>query len=542
MPASSLCTFLLCFFITQASAQTVLQGRVVDEKSAGLPYVNIGIPTSGVGAVSDAGGAFSLSIPQGHEGDTLYFSVAGYDTLKVPVARLLEMGPFAMQRKSRVLETVTVSRGKLVEQAIGKGRNTFVRFADGSLVQRDVFEIGKLIKLDSADSKITSVNLFINEARADSGVFRINFYRYDGHAPAQRLLEQSIVQTKAIHEGWLQFDLSSYNLRMRGSFIVAIEFLPAASAPGPIYYGIVPGGSGSYVRKSSQGAWSIPPHRYRMFVTALMPAKSRKPRVDADEEDEAAPLFRMYSAAVQDSFSIFVRLPKGYAMSKRRRYPVAYLLDANYYFDALGHALHREDLETHLLVGIGYKDFLQTDYLRNRDYTYPKAAPEDSFAISGGGEKFLSFLQDELVPRIDSLYRTNTSSRALLGHSLGGYFTLYALHQAAATGKHRFHHYIAASPSLHYCRHALPRMYALPLSFRNSGAQTVMVTMGAAEDAEDSTGSSQRDVFDAVLRQINQSKGDSLSLHEIVYPHCGHMETASPSFLEGLHRIGDGRL
>ena len=39
---------------------------------------------------------------------------------------------------------------------------------------------------------------------------------------------------------------------------------------------------------------------------------------------------------------------------------------------------------------------------------------------SGGAPAFLDFLEHELIPFIDRTYRTNTSDRGLLGHSLGG--------------------------------------------------------------------------------------------------------------------------
>ena len=40
-------------------------------------------------------------------------------------------------------------------------------------------------------------------------------------------------------------------------------------------------------------------------------------------------------------------------------------------------------------------------------------------AVSGGGQKFISHLEKELIPYINSHYQTDTS-RVLIGHSLGG--------------------------------------------------------------------------------------------------------------------------
>lgn len=55
------------------------------------------------------------------------------------------------------------------------------------------------------------------------------------------------------------------------------------------------------------------------------------------------------------------------------------------------------------------------DSPRVRDYTYPKAQAIDSFATSGGADLFYSFINKELIPQIDSGYRTDTTSRAIMG-------------------------------------------------------------------------------------------------------------------------------
>ncbi len=78
--------------------------------------------------------------------------------------------------------------------------------------------------------------------------------------------------------------------------------------------------------------------------------------------------------------------------------------------------------------------------LRDRDFS-PTRIPGNP-RISGGGPAFLDFLEHELIPFIDRTYRTNTSDRGLLGHSMGGLFALYALEQRPAL----FQRIVAASP------------------------------------------------------------------------------------------------
>jgi hypothetical protein len=62
-------------------------------------------------------------------------------------------------------------------------------------------------------------------------------------------------------------------------------------------------------------------------------------------------------------------------------------------------------------------------------------------ARAGGADRFLAFLQTELLPEIDRRYRT-AGFRILLGHSLGGLFVLHAFVAASEL----FQSWIALSP------------------------------------------------------------------------------------------------
>jgi predicted alpha/beta superfamily hydrolase len=63
--------------------------------------------------------------------------------------------------------------------------------------------------------------------------------------------------------------------------------------------------------------------------------------------------------------------------------------------------------------------------------------------VSGGADKFLRVIREEIIPYIDHTYRTN-QDRGLAGHSFGGLFVAYALfHQPDL-----FSRYLISSPSL----------------------------------------------------------------------------------------------
>jgi hypothetical protein len=135
-----------------------------------------------------------------------------------------------------------------------------------------------------------------------------------------------------------------------------------------------------------------------------------------------------------------VRLPDGYGAGTGR-YPVVYVLDGPEHLEytaATAAYLARAGAMPKVIV----VSVLNVD--RNRDFTPSRVA---SVPTSGGADKFLRFLREELAPVVDGNFRT-LPFRILSGHSLGGLFALHVL--ASAPGS--FDAYLAASPSAQWDR------------------------------------------------------------------------------------------
>ncbi|WP_436489258.1 alpha/beta hydrolase [Chitinophaga sp. ARDCPP14] len=259
----------------------------------------------------------------------------------------------------------------------------------------------------------------------------------------------------------------------------------------------------------------------------------------ADEQGKTA-VMRLYSKAVADSFSIFVNLPDDYHPEQSQKYPVVYLLDANLYFDVMAVTLNKYAgvglAPNVILVGIGYKDFPEMDSLRNRDDTYPVAIPEYEMSTSGGADKFLSFVHRELIPVIDRQYRTDTTKRVLMGHSLGGYFTAYALYRDLAGASTGFSGYIAASPALHYNHYYLPEQLKTARG-KDSMRTNVRAyfTFGGQEEPE--AGDSGALSLQILMVQLTTSISPKVTYRGDVYSNLGHMDTQLPTFIKGLQWI-----
>ncbi|MDQ1085525.1 alpha/beta hydrolase-fold protein [Siphonobacter sp. SORGH_AS_1065] len=508
-----------------ASSQVLISGRIIDaERLTPLAWVHVTHHSSRLITQSLENGQFTLSLPSSSSNDTLLFSLVGYRERRLPVQELLRTRSstiITLEEQSTILKSVHIRQSKLKERTFGiRKRSPLIHFTDGMFKATDSVEIGQVIMLGQDQSPITSLQLYVTESRKDSASFRIRFYRIKQNQPTDLLWESSVFRRGPIQEGWLRFDLQSANLTLNGTFLAVLELIPepGSAALKPLSYEIKLGGrSKSFYRKKNSDIWHTPPHHYCLSVTALV-----NPSLQETEVPETIPVFSLFSKAVADTFHLFVRLPPSYPRSPKRSYPVIYLLDANAYFDQVSE-LSSSSIPESILVGIGYKDAYLMDSLRIRDYTYPAAPASDSLMLSGGAERFYTFLTTELIPEIDRRYRSIPTNRTLMGHSFGGYFTLYALHKESL-GTFVFRNFIAASPSLTYADGYLPQVFRLSSPSTN---HFVFLTLGETEGS-----SATFKDFSEILH-----KHSTLQIQSKIYPRLDHMGTVLPSFQEGLQLI-----
>lgn len=152
------------------------------------------------------------------------------------------------------------------------------------------------------------------------------------------------------------------------------------------------------------------------------------------------------SKIVGDTFKISAALPKNYDESGKK-YPVIYLLDANIFFNLVTDTARLlqfgQEIPESIIVGIGYPDDSKHLHLRCRDYLPTK---NDISEISGGADKFLEFMLNELLPFVEERYRINSDDTVLVGDSYSGLFGLYTLFHKPES----FKSYVIGSPSIYW--------------------------------------------------------------------------------------------
>jgi predicted alpha/beta superfamily hydrolase len=156
--------------------------------------------------------------------------------------------------------------------------------------------------------------------------------------------------------------------------------------------------------------------------------------------------FTIKSTVLGEDRRIIVRTPANYETNKVT-YPVMYMTDGDAHIahtsGSIDFLARNGRMSELILVGIPNTD-------RTRDLSPSKpsttgATGAPQFPTAGGADKFLQFIETELIPEINKRYRV-TPYKILAGHSLGGMFTVHTM----VTKPDLFNSYIAVSPALQW--------------------------------------------------------------------------------------------
>ena len=232
-------------------------------------------------------------------------------------------------------------------------------------------------------------------------------------------------------------------------------------------------------------------------------------------------------------YHLYIGLPQGYDQSSDR-YPVLYLLDGQWDFRLVtaiySALLFDRFVPEMIIVGISYGGE-QPDYdaLRVRDYT-PTAMVD--FAGSGGAPEFLTFLQEELIPFVESGYRVESDRRVLAGSSLGGLFGLYSLF----TEPDLFGGYLSISPVIPWGENVLLRLEDRLAKRRDDLPVRLFLAAGELEPESAMVGPVQR-----LAARLRGRSYWGLELTEMVIPGERHAGVKAEAFNRGLRAAFEPR-
>ncbi|MEZ4828349.1 MAG: carboxypeptidase-like regulatory domain-containing protein [Bacteroidia bacterium] len=226
--------FLLLFLLNWSTvfSQYIVKGKVVSlPDKQPIPFTNIGIMNSSVGTIANMDGTFALKIPTFHAYDSVIFSALGYARIVIPVASLRQNAGLTIYLREApyALSEVTLSAKRTKAEIFRTGN----RYFEGGSVYADTVMAGSAMALliQNKTYPVYIQNASVRIVNNTFGEFKVRVRLLEADTvrgvvlPGKDLLNQSVVTESKISNGWLNVDLSSFQLKMERDFFLAFEWI-----------------------------------------------------------------------------------------------------------------------------------------------------------------------------------------------------------------------------------------------------------------------------------------------------------------------------
>jgi hypothetical protein len=215
------------FLNSQFYGQTIA-GRVMsasDDKP--LIYASVGVIGTSFGIITNEDGNFKLEVKGLPINSPVRFSMIGYKSQTSAVGELSNKDNIIiLERETYKLPEVIVSPpGKL--RKAGTISYTFrggLCGWAGSQTGKG-WEIGTKIELGDLPVRLKGLHIHVNAQSYDSTLFRLHIRNIIENMPGTELLKNNILLTLTKETGWIDLDLSKYDLVFDGDIILSLEWI-----------------------------------------------------------------------------------------------------------------------------------------------------------------------------------------------------------------------------------------------------------------------------------------------------------------------------
>lgn len=269
-----------------------------------------------------------------------------------------------------------------------------------------------------------------------------------------------------------------------------------------------------------------------MFLFVALQARSQKTETYKYPPSEVVTI---HSKILNEDRKIYVHCPKSDSADINKRFPVVYLMDGENHFELLSQYvdyLSRPDVS--VMPKIIVVSIPNTNRVRDLTPTQSildyEGKPDTTarYKSSGGNEVFFEFLKKELMPVIDSNYKTQ-SYKVFAGHSFGGISSINCM----LTHPEMFDSYIAVSPSFWWDNEYLLKLTEKKLKSGSTLNKKLFYCDGN-EGGSDSFFHKALVKFDSIIVEKKVVGLNYLYKH---YPNEMHMTVPVVAYLDALRFI-----
>lgn len=249
--------FLLSFVLTSFFSQKKIQCVMLDSLTKQpIEYANIGIVGKNIGTVSNEKGEFTLVIPDSLLNQSIKISMIGYKAKTYSAINLEKQNTVFLSQASTVLNEVKVSAKKSKFKILGndtKSTSVSAGFTKNNLGA----EIGLKLNIKHPQTHILKLMFNISSNSINQlPLFRCNIYNLDKKGfPKDNILTQNIIIEPKEMTGFVEVDLSSYQIFVSEDVIISIEWIKDLGDAKGLSFSTKLIGTGTYFRQTSQDKW-----------------------------------------------------------------------------------------------------------------------------------------------------------------------------------------------------------------------------------------------------------------------------------------------
>ncbi len=218
---------VLFFIPCMTQAQSLIKGTIVYEKDGKpIAFASVKLMSENTGAVSDASGNFSLSIRRIKPTDTILISSVGYDDLKLPAQKALQLSEFKLQESQKMMESVVVRSFR--KEEIAGAKSEVVGYYRSWNTDNTGGEIGRTFKPGHSEYQVAKVRFKVYNTY-DTCVVRLHIREMNNGEPGREILRDSVAQVinkSSQADKAYEFDLNKYNVILdKKNIFVSFEVL-----------------------------------------------------------------------------------------------------------------------------------------------------------------------------------------------------------------------------------------------------------------------------------------------------------------------------
>lgn len=234
-------------------------------------------------------------------------------------------------------------------------------------------------------------------------------------------------------------------------------------------------------------------------------------------------LVSITSKVLNEERNIAVQLPESYFKNIEQKYPLILRLDG-------AGNIPKESTILKTLYDAGSAPEVILVAIENtnrlRDLApYVNEDPRGPLGEGGGADKFLDFIETELLTHLNKQYRT-TDFKVIAGASVAGLFTLHTLR----TKPELFDAHIAYSPAVWWGDHKTAKKLKEFMSVTKELNSYLYMNMGS-ENIQ------MREVYDDMLAGIEPNKPKNFNLATDFFPEVPHGLTSVAGLFNAYHKL-----